>query len=55
MAIYTVIPAKRPAVRVSPVLAEPVPARDEPQRPQSPTEPNRRVAVARMDGQRDPG
>jgi hypothetical protein len=55
MAIYTVIPAKRPAGRVRPVLPEPVPARDEPARPQAPTEPNRRVAVARMDGQRDPG
>jgi hypothetical protein len=55
MTIYTVIPAKRPAGRVTPVLPEPVPARDEPSRPQSPTEPNRRFAVARMDGQRDPG
>jgi hypothetical protein len=55
MTIYTVIPAKRPAGRVTPVLPEPVRASDEPSRPQSPAEPNGRVAVARMERQGDPG
>jgi hypothetical protein len=54
MATYTVIPAKRPAARVSPVLPEPVLAPDEPSRPQSPAEPNGRVAAARMERPRDP-
>ncbi len=39
MATYTVIPAKRPAGRVSPVLAETIPTIDEPSRPQSPADP----------------
>jgi hypothetical protein len=39
MAIYTVIPAKRPTGRVSSVLPEPVPAIDEPSRPQASAEP----------------
>jgi hypothetical protein len=54
MAIYMVIPARRPTGRVSPVLPEPVPAIDEPSRPQTATEPNRRVATARMEPPRDP-
>jgi hypothetical protein len=55
MTIYTVIPAKRPAGRVSPVLPEPVPAIDEPTRPQLPAEPNGRVAAAPMERPRNPG
>ena len=35
---YTVIPAKRPDGRVSPVLPATVPAIDEPMRPQFPAE-----------------
>jgi hypothetical protein len=38
METYTVIPAKRPDGRVSPVLPAPVPAIDEATRPQSPAE-----------------
>jgi len=39
METYTVIPAKRPDGRVSPVLPAPVPPIDEPMRPQFPAEP----------------
>jgi hypothetical protein len=37
MAVYTVIPAKRPTGRISPVAPEPVPTPEKPTRPQSPT------------------
>lgn len=53
METYTVIPAKRPDGRVSPVLPEPVPALDEPTRRQLPAEPNGRVAAARMERPRN--
>ncbi len=36
MVVYTVIPARRPTGRVSPVVPEPVPTPEEPTRPQSP-------------------
>jgi hypothetical protein len=55
MPTYTVIPAKRPTGRVSPVLPEPVPAIDEPARPQVPVERNGRVAAAPMERPRNPG
>jgi hypothetical protein len=55
METYTVIPAKRPDGRVSPVLPEPVPALDEPTRRQLPAEPNGRVAAAWMERPRNPG
>ena len=54
METYTVIPAKRPDGRVSPALPAPVPAGEPPARPQSPAEPNGRVAAAPMERLRNP-
>ena len=54
METYTVIPAKRPDGRVSPVLPAPVPAGEPPARPQSLAEPNGRVAAAPMERLRNP-
>jgi hypothetical protein len=55
MPTYTVIPAKRPTGRVSPVLPQTVPAIDEPVPPQLPPEPNGRVATGPMERPRNPG
>ncbi len=54
METYTVIPAKRPDGRVSPVLPAPVPAIDEPVRPQFPAEPAPATKATGRTGGPDP-
>ncbi len=55
METYTVIPAKRPDGRVSPVLPAPIPAGEASARPQSPAAPNGRVAATPMEHPHKPG